>query len=188
MKTVRNRLGFTLVETMVSASIAGFMLAFAVVPTYLYCQRMFKISMSQTESTFAMRKIRDRLLFHIGPHLDSGLLTGVVSNDSSSITVNWTKSNLSSDPDPNHPDSLHDNPDKIRLVWRTDSNHDAGFLFNERMPHNDENIHWQTPSSMFITNNWLKTIDLPRMRLCVENENFATEAWILLPSRSERGG
>ena len=188
MKTARDRFGFTLVETMVTASIAGFLLAFAVVPTYLYCQRMFQLAVSQTESTFAMRKIRDRLLFHIGPHLDSGLLTGAVTNDGASITVNWAKSNFTSDPDPNHPDSVHDNPDKIRLVWRTDENDsDVGFLFNEKMPHDTENIQWQTPSSMFIINTWAKTIDLPRMRICLVNKNFRAETWILLPDKRKEG-
>lgn len=182
MKISHCKFGFTLMETMVSSAIAGLMLAFAIVPTYLYCQRMFDITMKETEATFAMQKIRDRLLFHAGPGLNCGLLTGVATNDGTAITVKWTKSNLSSNPDPYHPDETHDDPNKIRLVWREDTTRDAGCLFNERLPHDETNQKWQCPNSMLITKSWANTIDFPRMRFCLKSDGtFATEAWILLP-------
>ena len=57
-----DRSGFTLVETMVASSIA-LIVMFALVGMFLFCQRMFRLTMAETESTLAMRDVRDRLLF-----------------------------------------------------------------------------------------------------------------------------
>ena len=61
-----DRSGFTLVETMVASSIAMIVML-ALVGMFLFCQKMFRITMAEAESTLAMRELRDKLLFRAGP-------------------------------------------------------------------------------------------------------------------------
>ncbi len=130
--------------------------------------------MAEAEASLAMREIRDKLLFHAGPNLNSGLLTGKASADSASITVDWTT--LSGDGD-------NLNPSKIRLVWRTDSD-DLGNFFNERIAHTDYNLKWFKPGGFLSPLEWSQSVDLPRINLKLVNSadsDALASAWILLP-------
>ena len=49
-------------ETMVASSIATVVML-ALVGMFLFCQRMFRLTMAEAESTLAMRELRDKLLF-----------------------------------------------------------------------------------------------------------------------------
>ena len=78
MTAKRDRSGFSLVETMVASAIASLAFA-AIAATFIFCQRMFRITMAEAEISLKMRDIRDKLLFRAGPGLNSGLLTGKAS-------------------------------------------------------------------------------------------------------------
>lgn len=155
-------------ETMVASSIATVVML-ALVGMFLFCQRMFRLTMAEAESTLAMRELRDKLLFRAGPGLNSGLLTGKASADAASITMTWpTLEN----------ESANDNPDRIRIVWRENN------FFNERLPHTAANLKWFAPAGFMQMQNWAQTVDLPRIRIdlgsSVENSVRQT-TWILLP-------
>ena len=165
--------GFSLVETLIASSIATIIML-ALASTYLFCQRMFRQTMAEAEASLAMREIRDKLLFHAGPGLDSGLLTGKASSDSASITMNWP---VVAD------DDAMLGPDKIRLVWRTDSS-GLGNFFNERVAHNESNLKWFKPGNFLTPLSWTQTVDLPRINLKLVNSSAVGDlasAWILLP-------
>ena len=169
MATKRDKLGFTLVETMVASTIAAIAFA-AIATTFIFCQRMFRITMAEAEISLKMRDIRDKLLFRAGPGLNSGLLTGKASADSASITMTW--------------DDTAESPDNIRLVWRTDSGKPGGYFFNERRPHTDYNISWFKPNGFRLHQEWQQTIDLPLIRLNLgspDAEDVHQYGWILLP-------
>ena len=169
MTTKRDKSGFTLVETMVASTIAT--LAFtAIVATFIFCQRMFRITMAEAEISLKMRDIRDKLLFRAGPGLNSGLLTGKASADSASITMTW--------------EDTVESPDSIRLVWRTDSGKPGGYFFNERRPHTTYNISWFKPNGFRLHQEWQQTVDLPLIRLNLgspDAEDVHQYGWILLP-------
>ena len=155
-------------ETMVASSIATVVML-ALVGMFLFCQRMFRLTMAEAESTLAMRELRDKLLFRAGPGLNSGLLTGKASADAASITMTWpTLEN----------EAANDNPDRIRIVWRENN------FFNERLPHTAANLKWFAPAGFMQMQNWAQTVDLPRIRIdlgsSVENSVRQT-TWILLP-------
>ena len=169
MSATRDRSGFTLVETMVASAIAVLVFA-AIAATFIFCQRMFRITMAEAEISLKMRDIRDKLLFRAGPGLNSGLLTGKASADSASITMAWEDTTES-----------HEN---IRLVWRTDSGKPGGYFFNERRPHTAYNISWFKPSEFRLYQEWQHTVDLPLIRLNLGSpdvEDVHQYGWILLP-------
>lgn len=173
MRLTHDRLGFTLIETMVATSIATIVM-FALGGAFLFCQRMFRLTMAEAESTLALRDIRDKLLFRAGPGLSSGLLTGKASADTASITANW--------------DDTAEGPDKIRLVWRTaadgSSDSAAGYFFNERVAHTDANTKWFKPAGFFMSQDWTHAVDLPRIRIDLVSPDISTvkqTTWILLP-------
>ena len=173
MRLTHDRLGFTLVETRVATSIATIVM-FALVGAFLFCQRMFRLTMAEAESTLALREVRDKLLFRAGPGLSCGLLTGKASADAASITMNW--------------DDTAEGPDKIRLVWRTVANSgsdsDVGYFFNERVAHTDSNTKWFRPTGFLMQQDWTHTVDLPRIRLDLVNSDISTvkqTTWVLLP-------
>ena len=177
MTHAHSRSGFSLVETMVASSIATIIMV-ALASTYLFCHRMFSQTMAEAEASLAIREIRDKLLFHAGPGLDSGLLTGKASSDTASITMNWTTTPT---------DAPDLDPAKIRLVWRTDAN-GLGNFFNERIAHESYNIKWFKPGgdlTPFLSPlSWTQTVDLPRINLKLVNASAAGDlasAWILLP-------
>ncbi len=163
-----DRSGFTLVETMVASSIA-LIVMLALVGSFLFCQRMFRLTMAEAESTLALRDIRDKLLFRAGPGLNSGLLTGKASADAASITMNWPTTDQ---------DTANDKPDRIRLVWRNSS------FFNERLAHTDTNLKWFKPGGFLLQQNWTQTVDLPRIKIDLGSpveESVRQTTWILLP-------
>ena len=169
MATKRYKSGFTLLETMVASAIATLVFA-AIAATFIFCQRMFRITMAEAEISLKMRDIRDKLLFRAGPGLNSGLLTGKASADSASITMTW--------------EDTVESPDSIRLVWRTDSGKPGGYFFNERRPHTDYNISWFKPNGFRLHQEWQQTIDLPLIRLNLgspDAEDVHQYGWILLP-------
>ena len=169
MSTKRDKSGFTLVETMVASTIATIAFA-AIVATFIFCQRMFRITMAEAEISLKMREIRDKLLFRAGPGLNSGLLTGKASADSASITMTW--------------EDTVESPDSIRLVWRTDSGKPGGYFFNERRPHTTYNISWFKPNEFRLRQEWQQTVDLPLIRLNLgspDAEDVHQYGWILLP-------
>jgi len=163
-----DRSGFTLIETMVASSIA-LIVMLALVGMFLFCQRMFRLTMAEAESTLAIRELRDRLLFRAGPGLNSGLLTGKATADNASITMTWpTLEN----------DAANDKPDRIRIVWRENN------FFNERMPHTAANLKWFMPGGFLQMQDWSQTVDLPRIRIDLGNpveESVRQTSWILLP-------
>ena len=163
-----DRSGFTLIETMVASSIA-LIVMLALVGMFLFCQRMFRLTMAEAESTLAMRELRDRLLFRAGPGLNSGLLTGKATADNASITM--TGPTLEND-------AANDKPDRIRIVWRENN------FFNERMPHTAANLKWFMPGGFLQMQDWSQTVDLPRIRIDLGNpveESVRQTSWILLP-------
>ena len=163
-----DRSGFTLIETMVASSIA-MVVMLALVGMFLFCHRMFRLTMAEAESTLAIRDIRDKLLFRAGPGLNIGLLTGKATADAASITMDWTAMDN---------DAANDKPSSIRLVWR-----DSGF-FNERQPHTETNLKWFRPNGFLMQQDWAQTVDLPRIRIDLGssvNESVQQTAWILLP-------
>ena len=169
MSATRDRSGFTLVETMVASSIAAIAFA-AIAATFIFCQRMFRITMAEAEISLKMREIRDKLLFRAGPGLNSGLLTGKASTDSASITMVW--------------DDPTETPESIRLVWRTDSGKPGGYFFNERRPHTAPNISWFKPNEFRLRQEWQQTVDLPIIRLNLgspDADMVHEPGWILLP-------
>lgn len=169
MTTKRDKSGLTLVETMVASTIATIAFA-AIVATFIFCQRMFRITMAEAEISLKMRDIRDKLLFRAGPDLNSGLLTGKASADSASITMTW--------------EDTVESPDSIRLVWRTDSGKPGGYFFNERRPHTTYNISWFKPNEFRLRQEWQQTVDLPLIRLNLgspDAEDVHQYGWILLP-------
>lgn len=173
MPPTRDRSGFTLVETMVASSIALIVLL-ALAGTFLFCQKMLRLSMAEAESALALRDVRDKLLFRAGPGLNSGLLTGKASADGASITMSW--------------EDESEGPNAIRLVWRTlsDSGSDvsAGTFFNERVAHTDANLKWFRPGGFFMQRNWSQTVDLPRIRIDLVSPAAASvqpSTWVLLP-------
>ena len=168
MTTRPDRAGFTLIETMVASSIAMIVML-ALVGMFLFCHKMFRLTMAEAESTLAMRELRDKLLFRAGPGLNSGLLTGRAIADAASITMTWPT--LDSD-------AAADKPDRIRLIWRENS------FFNERLPHTAVNLKWFTPSGFLQRQDWSQTVDLPRIRLELGNsveDSVRQTSWILLP-------
>lgn len=173
MRPASDRLGFTLLETMVATAIAT-VIMLALAGTFLFCQRMLRLSMADAESALALREVRDKLLFRAGPGLSSGLLTGKASADSASITMNW--------------EDTAEGPNNIRLVWRTISNgssdSDAGYFFNERVAHTDANSKWFRPGGFFMQQTWAQTVDLPRIRIdlaCPDVSSVQQTTWVLLP-------
>ena len=169
MTAKRDRSGFSLVETMVAATIAALVFA-AIAATFIFCQRMFRVTMAEAEISLKMRDIRDKLLFRAGPGLNSGLLTGKASADSAAITMAW--------------EDTAEGPESIRLVWRTDTGKPGGYFFNERRPHTAYNISWFKPSEFRLQQEWQHTVDLPLIRLNLgspEVENVHQYGWILLP-------
>lgn len=163
-----DRSGFTLMETMVASSIAVIVLA-AVAGTFIFCQRMFRVAMEEAESSLALRTIRDRLLFHSGPGLNDGLLTGKATADNAAITMDWE------DPD--------DGPGNMRLVWRSDQG-GGKYFFNERVAHTPVNIAWFKPGGFTEKAEWTQTVDLPRIKIELtgsDGETVLGSTWILLP-------
>ena len=153
---------------MVASSIA-MVVMLALVGMFLFCHRMFRLTMAEAESTLAIRDIRDKLLFRAGPGLNIGLLTGKATADAASITMAWTAMDN---------DAANDKPSSIRLVWR-DSN-----FFNERQPHTETNLKWFRPSGFLMQHDWSHTVDLPRIRIDLGSsidESVQQTAWILLP-------
>ena len=168
-----HRSGFTLLETMVATAIAT-VIMLALAGTFLFCQRMLRLSMADAESALALREVRDKLLFRAGPSLSSGLLTGKASADSAAITMNW--------------EDTAEGPNNIRLVWRTISNgssdSDAGYFFNERVAHTDANSKWFRPGGFFMQQTWAQAVDLPRIRIDLASPDVSSvqqTTWVLLP-------
>ena len=173
MRPASDRLGFTLLETMVATAIAT-VIMLALAGTFLFCQRMLRLSMADAESALALREVRDKLLFRAGPGLSSGLLTGKASADSAAITMNW--------------EDTAEGPNNIRLVWRTISNgssdSDAGYFFNERVAHTDANSKWFRPGGFFMQQTWAQAVDLPRIRIDLASPDVSSvqqTTWVLLP-------
>jgi len=159
MSSSHSRSGFTLTETLIATAIATIVTA-AIASTFLFCHRMFRQTMAEAEASLAMREIRDKLLFHAGPGLDTGLLTGRASFDSASITMDWTT--LDDDADAIK-------PNKIRLIWNSTSDY-LGNFFNERVAHTDYNQRWFRPNGFRSPLTWAQTVDLPRINIRLHND------------------
>ena len=144
-RTVRGRCGFTLVETMVAASIGVLVLAM-VMASFISAQRMLHTAMAESELSLAMRELRDKLLFKASPDISgnhySGLLSGMSLNESdvkggtsvemSGHTVGATLGNTA--------DS------SVRLlVWQVG---DRKMLINERTPDKDSHVRWLWPGAL----------------------------------------
>ena len=159
---------------MVATSIATIILL-ALAGMFIFCQRLFHITVIEAESSLVMRDVRDKLLFRAGPGLRSGLLTGKASADSASITMNWEDTTEVSN--------------CIRLVWNTSS--DGCKFFNERVAHTPINQKWFAPAGWFkpdgywlMQQSWAQTVDLPRIKLAFTSPDDASVkqiAWVLLP-------
>ena len=178
MATHADKLGFTLLETIVATTISTAVLS-ATASTIIFCQRLLNQTMAEAESALVMREVRDKLLFRAGPGLNSGLLTGKASADSASITMNW--------------EDTSEGPNCIRLVWGNvnnensqgaDDSSSAGFFFNERIAHTPANLKWFKPGNFLVPQTWEHTVDLPRIRIDLVspvNTSVRQTVWILLP-------
>ncbi len=144
---------FTLVETMVASSIAVIVLG-ATVGTMVFCQRMFRQTMAEAESSLALREIRDKLLFHAGvrnngSRLNDGLLTGKWKADAASLTMNWADSD--------------DGPGNVRIILRSDAK--GNYFFNERCPHTEANDKWFRPGNFRIGDDWSAVLEPPVIKI-----------------------
>ena len=176
MKLQHDRLGFTLIETMVATSISTILLL-SLAGSFLFCQKLFRITMAEAESSLVLRDIRDKLLFRAGPGLNSGLLTGKASADTASITMNW--------------EDTSEGPNCIRLIWGSENGANAqslgdsvGYFFNERVAHTPVNLNWFKPGNFLVPQDWTHTVDLPRIRLDIVNSvntSVRQNILILLP-------
>jgi prepilin-type N-terminal cleavage/methylation domain-containing protein len=158
-----DRSGFTLIETMLATTIATVVML-ALASAFIFCQRMFRLTMTEAESTLALREVRDKLLFRAGPGLNSGLLTGKASGNAAAITMSW--------------DDPTESSNCIRIVWRENN------FFNERQPHTAANLKWFIPSGFQQQQTWAQTVDLPRIRLELGSpveDSVRQTSWILLP-------
>lgn len=167
----KSRSGYTLVEVMVASSISV-MVFTAIASTFLFCQRMFRSTMSDAEMTLALREVRDKLLFHAGPGLDEGLLTGTAKADTAAITMNWTTDE----------NGFGNGPDKIRILLKNDNS--GNYLFNDRVSHTTANERWFRPNDFRLLGNWATTVDLPRIQIDLGSTKVGEvreKTWILLP-------
>ena len=172
MKRTHHNSGFSLVEVMIASAI-GAVILIAAATSFIFCQRMFRQIMTETEIAMVERDIREKLLFHAGPGLDSGLLTGKATADSASINMNWAT--VAGDND-------NFSPSKIRIIWRTNSK--GGRFFNERLPHDQRNINWFLPGSFLMQHDWSYAVNLPVVRIDVKSdvvEDVSSSSFILLP-------
>lgn len=167
-RTVRHHstAGVTVVELMISAAIFAIVFT-SLASSFLFAQRLLRVTLAETETALAMRNLRERLLLRASPTLHSGLLTGEPANDGAGLTCTWT--------DTEEPSS------KLRLVLRDATG--GSHFFNERMPHNAANLNWLRPGGYLLQDGWSATVDLPRIKLNLKNpQNGLTHTeWILLP-------
>ena len=171
MNLRNSKSGFTLAEVMVASSISIMVFA-AISTTFLFCQRMFRSTMADAEMTLALREVRDKLLFHAGPGMDEGLLTGTTKVDGSAITMKWTTDQ----------NGFGNGPEKIRISVKKD---DAGNYFaNDQLEQSTVNQRWFCPNDFRLFGNWTATVDLPRIKIDLGNTKVGDvreKTWILLP-------
>ena len=156
-RTARGRKGFTLVETMVTASIGVIVLA-AVMASFVSAQRMLHTAMAESELSLAMRELRDKLLFKASPDISgnhySGLLSGMSLNESdvrgynsvemSGHTVGTTIGSTANS--------------SIRLlVWQVG---DRKMLINERTPDKDSHVRWLWPGALALAEDCTEMSDI----------------------------
>lgn len=166
-----SRSGFTLVEMMIASSIST-MVLITIATTFIFCQRTFRSTMADAEMTLALREIRDKLLFHAGPGLDEGLLTGVAQAKSSAITMNWTTDK----------NGFGNGPDKVKLVLKNDDN--GSYFINEGLADSETAQRWFCPNGFRLQGNWSATVDLPRIQIdmgSTQANDVRGKTWILLP-------
>jgi len=170
MKTRRSRKGISLIELMFTVALFAMVFA-SLMGSFIFAQRLLRVTLAETEGALAMRTLRDRLLLRASPQLHSGLLTGVPMNDGASLTCDWI--------DEEEPD------DRLRLVLRSAAG--GTHFFNERAPHNDANLRWLRPGGYLLQDDWSATVDLPRIRLSLKNPQtgHSRTEWVLLPFPQE---
>ena len=139
------RRGFTMVETMVAATIGAIVLT-SVASSFMAAQRMLHTAMAESELSLAMREMRDKLLFKASPDISGnhygGLLSGVSLNEgdvrgysSVEMSGHTVGSSLS-----------NESASSVRLLlWQVG---DKKLLINERTPNKDAYVKWLWPGSL----------------------------------------
>lgn len=171
MARSKSRSGFTLVELMVATAMSTMVFA-AIATTFLFCQRLFRSTMADAELTLALREVRDKLLFHAGPGMDEGLLTGVATSDSASISMNWTTDQ----------NGFGNGPDKVRILMKKDGK--GNYFVNDRINHTTANERWFRPNDFRLLGDWSAMVDLPCIQIDLGSTKVGDvreKTWILLP-------
>ena len=156
-RTARGRKGFTLVETMVTASIGVIVLA-AVMASFVSAQRMLHTAMAESELSLAMRELRDKLLFKASPDISgnhySGLLSGMSLNESDVRGYNSVE--MSGHTVGTTIGSTADSSIRL-LVWQVG---DRKMLINERTPDKDSHVRWLWPGALALAEDCTETSDI----------------------------
>lgn len=137
---------FTFVETMVAAAVSGVVLI-AVASAFVVTQRMVREAMAQTELSLAARQLREKLLFHASPRIDSVTYAGLLSGDSeSSVLEGGATPNIQMSCK-GVGTSLADQPSQSMriMMWGTSPER---YLLNERIPNKDAHADWLRPGKL----------------------------------------
>lgn len=70
--------GFTLVEALIASAVA-LVVVIPLAETLITCQRLMKLTMAETETSLALRELREKLLFHAAPPGNGRTYAGVLS-------------------------------------------------------------------------------------------------------------
>jgi len=137
------RRGFTIVETMVAATV-GIVVLTAVGSSFMAAQKMLHTAMAESELSLAMREMRDKLLFKASPDVSGnhygGLLSGTDLNESDmQNSVEMSGRTVGSTLGTTSDSSLR------LLVWTVDG---EKLLINERTPNKDAYVRWLWPGSL----------------------------------------
>ena len=173
-----HKMAFTLVETMISSSIAIIVLG-AIVSTMIFCQKMFRQTMAEAESSLALREIRDKLLFHAGikddgTRLDDGLLTGRWEDDTASLRMRWV--------DYQDDGSALQYKESVRVIFNSDAK--GNYFFNEKGSHTEANDKWFRPGNFRIGDEWSAVVTPPLIKITLLDpliDSVTNSAYIRLP-------
>lgn len=139
------RRGFTMVETMVTATI-GVVVLLAVGSSFMAAQRMLHTAMAESELSLAMREMREKLLFKASPDISgnhyAGLLSGADLNEGG--VRGYSSVEMSGHTVGSSLGTTSDSSLRL-LVWTVG---DDKLLINERTPNKDEHVRWLWPSSL----------------------------------------
>lgn len=152
------RRAFTLVETMVAASIGVIVLA-AIVSAFITTQRLLRTAMVESELSLAMRELRDKLLFAVTPPLDGRRYTGLLSAVASDNQRRSTRSSFENQVRqgcvelwaPTVKDGIRDVADPAQrrsMRIRGYVKGSSRLIVNEHTPDRDRHLGWLWPGRL----------------------------------------